>query len=432
MAVTTLVNVLKSISSEVGILQHLVSSTRLNGDPRLMGCGILPSNTKYLNAETFAGQSSGCAFEWEDALLGTIGETVERYAPAFHNPAEAITTSYNKLEKNAISPDQFALFHPEQHKVFQERGFPVVPFTEETEVTWFPTHDLTDGEEKWIPGQFLYMPFQKDPKYITMNTSTGLAAHTDYHKAILTGLLEVLERDSFVISWSQKIAPPKIVISEDIQQYIDENFPTKYEWHFFNMTYDLGVPSVFGLCFGEAEFGKFVAIGGASRMTFGEAVKKTIQEVGQAVPYFRYSLDERKDWNPDNDFSKLFDFDDHSLFYVKRQDLWGEFDRWTKAPETFEIDFNEPLPTDDIKTIRKIVKTLKKKGYNVLVKDLTTPDIRQLGFYSIKVYIPQLIQLAGAYLMYYHGGKRLYEVPKEMGYTSNDFENLNTFPHPFP
>ncbi|MDC1105645.1 YcaO-like family protein [Prolixibacteraceae bacterium] len=432
MAVTTLVKVLKTISSEVGILQHVVSSTRLNGDPKLQGWGILPSDTRYLNAESFGGQSAGCATEWEDAMLGTIGETVERYAPTFHNADEEIFTSYKQLKEEGIHPKEFALFHPNQYKTFEERGMPVVPFNEDTEVRWFPTYDLTDGHEKWIPGQFIYMPFRKDPKFITMNTSTGLAAHTNFHKAILTGLMEVVERDSFVITWAQKIVPPKIVINEDIQQYIDENFPTQYEWHFFNMTYDLGVPSVFGICFGETEFGKFVAIGGSTRTTFGEAVKKTIQEVGQAIPFFRYSLESRKDWNPDDDFTKLFDFDDHSLLYVKRPELWNEFDRWTEAPESFEIDFKEAPPTDDIETIRQITKTLKKKGYNVLVKDLTTPDLRQIGFYSVKIFVPQLIQLAGAYLLYYHGGKRLYEVPQAMGYTSNDFDNLNPFPHPFP
>ena len=70
--------------------------------------------------------------------------------------------------------------------------------------------------------------------------------------------------------------------------------------------------------------------------------------------------------------------------------------------------------------------------HNVLVKDITTHDIRQLGFFATKVYIPQLIPLAGSYKYYYYGGKRLYEVPTKFGYKSHNFNNLNPFPHPFP
>ena len=96
------------------------------------------------------------------------------------------------------------------------------------------------------------------------------------------------------------------------------------------------------------------------------------------------------------------------------------------------IDFSEKNKRNDIEEIRHIVKLLKDKNYNVLFKDITTPDIRQLGFYSVKVFVPQLIPLAGGYPFYFSGGERLYSVPKQMGFESNDFENINKYPHPFP
>ena len=54
-----------------------------------------------------------------------------------------------------------------------------------------------------------------------------------------------------------------------------------------DITYDLGIPTVYGICFGEAEYGKFVAVGTATRDTYGEALKKVILEMGQSVSYFR-------------------------------------------------------------------------------------------------------------------------------------------------
>lgn len=429
MSENTLVNGLKTISNELGLLYHIVKMPRLNMDPNMLSYGIWPSNTEYLGGEKFGGRSSGCGYQWEEAILGTIGETVERYAPAFCNEAEGIKTTYRNLFHHAIDPSEFALFHEKQ---YEDPRLNVQPFTKDVELTWFPMYDLTNGKETYVPGQFIYMPFTKDKNWVAINTSTGLAAHSDYYKAILNGLYEVLERDSFVITWMQNIVPKKIKITKEIEDYLKAYYPPNFEWHFFDMTYDLNVPVVLGICFGETEYGKFVAMGASCRMTYGDALKKVIQEIGQAIPYFRFLLSEKKDWNPDDDYSKLMNFEEHSIFYVKRPDLWHIFDKWRNAVPEKEISLHEPQVLSDQETIKHIVSLMKQKNYNVLFKDLTTPDIRQIGFYSIKVFIPQLIPLSGAYPLYYSGGKRIFEVPEKMGYEANDYDHLNPYPHPFP
>lgn len=417
------------MSNELGILYHVVKLPRLNNDPKQVNYGVWPANTLYLSGEKYGGRSAGCGDNWEEAMLGTIGETVERYAPAFYNLNNSIFSSFNDLGKNAIHPSEFALYHDKQH---EDKRFRIEKFTEDLELTWFETTDLTNGNETWLPAQFIYLPFNQDKQYITANTSTGLAAHTNYYKAILTALYEAIERDSFVITWMQEIVSEKIIISPEIQSFINDKFPTNYEWHFFDITYDIDVPSVLGICIGEAEYGKFIAVGSSTRQTFGEATKKVIQEIGQAIPYFRYLLGEKKDWIPDNDFSKIQNFEEHSIFYTKRKDLWHIFDKWIEKQPSKKIEFNESNKRNDIEEIRHLIKIMKNKNYNVLFKDITTPDIRQLGFFSIKIFIPQLIQLAGSYPFYFLGGKRLYEVPKKLGFTSKEYDELNKYPHPFP
>lgn len=427
--ISTLINGLHTMSNELGILYHVVKLPRLNNDPMQVNYGVWPSDTLYLSGEKFGGRSAGCGNNWEEAILGTIGETVERYAPAFYNIKDSISASFKNLNKHAIKPSEFVLFHDKQHS---DERFRIEKFTEDIEVSWFPTIDLTNGKETWLPAQFIYLPFNYDKEYITANTSTGLAAHSNYYKAILTALYEVIERDSFVITWLQEIVSDKIIIDSEIQSFLNKKFPTEYEWHFFDITYDINVPSVLGICIGEAEYGKFIAVGSSTRQTFGEATKKVIQEIGQAVPYFRYLLGERKDWMPDDDFTKIQDFEEHSIFYTKRTDLWHIFDKWRNANPTKKIDFDEPFSRNDKEEILHLMSILKNKNYNVLLKDVTTPDIRQLGFYSIKIFIPQLLQLAGSYPFYFLGGKRLYDVPKQLGYQSKKFDDLNKFPHPFP
>lgn len=422
----------KVISPRMGILHSLLKLPRQASDPMSINYGVFPCDSTKLNGEKYEGRSSGCNFNVYESFMGTIGETIERYCPAFYNLSKMVRSNYKDLTCKAIAPSEFSLFHQKQYTSFREKKYKIYPFDEKINLYWDKCYDLTNGDDTYCPAAFIYLPWTIEDKWILSGTSTGLAAHTNFYKAILTALYEIIERDAFVITWHQKLVTPKIIIDDAIQSFLDETFPSKYEFHFFDITYDLKVPTVLGFCFGESEYGKFVAIGTASRSTHNEALKKVILEISQSVPYFRYMLGERKDWKPSEDFNELLSFEDHSIIYLKRPELQSVLDNWRSAKPSITIDFQEKETRSDIKIITSIVHSMKQKNYNVLVKDITTPDANQVGYYCIRVIIPQLLQMGGAYPLYFLGGKRLYEVPEIMGYKSNSYDDLNKFPHPFP
>ena len=417
------------ISSELGILHHISKLARLNGDPLMTNYGTWPCDIKFLNGANFMGNSAGCGFDWMDSYLGTIGETLERYCASFVNKYDLELCTYKQVKAKSILPSEFSLFHESQYK---QSNFPYKKYTEDLPLLNTTAFDIVEGHEVLVPAQFVYLPFSLDSDYITMGTSTGLAAHTDFYKSILIGLYECIERDSFSITWYQSINPPKIIISPEIQNFIDSHFRISYEWHFFNVSYDLKVPSILGFCFGKSEFGDFIAVGSATRFTYGEALVKVIKEIGQAIPFFRYLLNENP--NPDylKDFSLINDFDKHAIFYTYRKDLSCTFDYYKNAKPVFYVDINEVSDKLPINQLQEICKLFEEKKYNILVKDITTCDTEKLGFYATKVFCPQLIPLSGSYSSYFLGGRRLYSVPKIFGYNSFDYAELNKNPHPFP
>lgn len=427
---STLEKGLNVISSDLGILRHIFRLPIINKDPQIINYGIWPCNTEYLTDRKHVGQSAGCGFNWTDSILGAIGETVERYAPAFFPVSDSIVSSYKNMKEKSIHPNEFALFHEKQYND-SDFGKMIKPFTEDTKLTWISCDDLTSGEKVYVPAQFVYMPFNDDGLLVNIPSSTGLASHTDYYKAILNGIYESIERDSFSLTWFQKIVPPKIIISKDLEIFINKRFNSNYEWHLFDITYDLNTPTTFGFCFGETEYGKFLAVGASTRSTLGESLIKTIQEIGQSVPCFRFMLEERKG-KAIPEPEQLWNFDDHSWYYTAKQESWSALDRWRNVLPSKSVDLYETDNKEDYEKIKEVVSELKSNKYNVLVKDITTPDLRQVGFFSMRVFIPQLIQLSGAYKLYHLGGKRLYEVPKKMGYKTYDFNELNKDPHPFP
>lgn len=420
----------RMVSPETGILSHIMRMSRLNEDPRLVSYGIWPGNTVPLGGEKFGGRSSGCGWEDEDALLGTVGETLERYSSAFYKLDEALNCSFNELPGDAnIPPSEYGLFHEKQHA---DSRFRIKPFTPDLDRYWFKAKDLTTGLDSYVPGEFIYLPFTPYDEWITLTTSTGLAAHTSMSKCLLTALYESIERDSFVITWLQGLVPPKIEIDADIRGYLDEHVPGDYEWHFIDITYDVGTPTIFGICIGEAEFGPFVAVGCATRPTHGAAIQKVVKEISQGIPYFRYLLGKEKGWQPDDNFNNIQNFEQHSIFYTKRPDLWHVFDKYRDPEPSKKIDFYEETGRTDQEEVRHVLRQIRDAGCNVLFRDTTTPDVRQSGFFTARAFVPQFVQLAGAYPFYYNGARRLYEVPAKMGYEVRDYDNLVKYPHPFP
>lgn len=429
--ISTLIRAINAISPELGIINDLCKLPRLNNDPYIncYGANVLTYSPSYKEYSIKAG---GCHHHWENAILSTIGEAVERYAATYYDQNESVYGTYNSLMNSSkdtlISIDQFSLFHEKQYSKGL-RG--LVKFTKETELTWFPTLDLTTNKKVWLPGQFIYLPFVKDKNMVTLNVSTGLAAHTDYHKAILTGLYEVIERDSFVLTWWQNISPPRIAISEEISSYIQKVFPSNYRWYFFDITYDLKVPTIMCLCYIRTECGEYPVISSATRYTYYEAIIKTIHEVAQSIPFHRILL-ERNHKKEYTDYSQIQSFEEHAWLYMTNNNMWHIFNNWISKAPWKNVDLSKPQYITDKDKLKSILSIFKKKLYNVLFKDITTPDLRQIGFYSIKIFIPQLLPLSGAYQYYFLGGKRLYEIPALLGYKINDFEKLNHYPHPFP
>ena len=416
---------LDSISNKIGIISSLNAIESLNGDPKCFNYSAL-ANAIYYN--TYKIKARSCNSDENNAILGTIGEALERYSACFYDYKEQIISDYNNLNQNAINPQSFALFSKEQ---FFNKKFPFKYFDSDTVLSWFPTNDLTTGLETYVPGQFIYMPFTKDKNIVTPNVSTGLAAHNNIYDAILNGLYEVIERDSFVLSWYQMIPLKKILIDENIRNYINKQILTECQIYLFDITTDLMIPSVLALGFIENEFGKKFICGAATRWTYSEAIRKALQEFIQAISISRIQskIMGSKRYK---EFSDITSFDDHAWFYMNNPEYWGIFDNWFSSNTFKKVSFEEKDTITTKEKISKIVEILAKKKYNVCVKDTTTIDLRQLGYHSVKVVVPQLLPLSGNYNYYFLGGERLYTVPEKLGFKTKHYEGLNPYPHPFP
>jgi len=81
------------------------------------------------------------------------------------------------------------------------------------------------------------------------------------------------------------------------------------------------------------------------------------------------------------------------------------------------------------------VTCLGRAGYEVIVADVTTPDIAEVGLSVVRVIVPGLAPLHSNHLRPFLGVRRIFEVPFRLEWNRRGWSpesGLNPFPHPFP
>ena len=235
-----------------------------------------------------------------------------------------------------------------------------------------------------------------------------------------------------------RLALPRVEV--DAESAISEVFQEKFNlpglrYYLCDATTDLDIPVFFTLLVGDSNYGRMGNAGSQASVSPTRAALKSFVEAAHGRPYVRYIVQQNPGWSYKSDFSNIVSFQDHAIFY-------------TMAPQHFdELDFLiGPRPPKalsrmaDHSTGRALgdidycLSQLGRLGFDVIVVDLTTPDIRDLGFAVVRVIIPGLQLLHGVHHLPFLGNPRLYQLPVTLGYREQPLseDGLNPYPHPLP
>src|SRR5262249_15974708 len=87
------------------------------------------------------------------------------------------------------------------------------PFTSSTPVRWVRGFALPAAEPAYLPVQLVYLAGTEPSAgeaAIGYSPSSGLAWGPGLARAVLVGLLEVVERDAFMITWYNRLSLPRL------------------------------------------------------------------------------------------------------------------------------------------------------------------------------------------------------------------------------
>lgn len=377
--------------------------------------------------------------------LGLL-EGLERYAGHFpRSKMTSIFDSYENLQADALNPLDCGLYQPE---FYRENHPNYIAFSPALKMHWVWGYSFRQARPILVPEQLAYyMHYRENAPRLVQDCSNGCAGGNSLEEAILYALLELIERDAFMLTWYAKLAPPRIDAwscrNRSLLNILDRTVRLGYDIHLFDTRFDVKVPSVTCVAVrSDNGPGKIVLAAGAG-FEPEDAIRAALCEVAAYIPSFEDRLNRNMDRAQAmaRDYTQVKELDDHPLIYGLPEMAGGvEFifhnPRFTSVDECYSTWLEErPRNLDLTDDLRYVIDHVLKLGMDVIAVDQSTPEQDRVGLKAASVIVPGFLPIDfGWKQIRAFDLPRLRTVPRTAGFRDTDFEPamLNLTPHPFP
>lgn len=380
------------------------------------------------------GYSGGASFDKEKAMVKALGEAVERYCLGVYQESNLILASYKDVKSESIALEEVTSFSKNQLK---QSNFSNCVWNSADTFHWVKSFSIFDGKEVLVPAQLVFVPYHmKDEKIIRLPISTGGACGLSKEECLLRGILEVIERDAFMIHYLSNTCGLLVNIDNDSRLRKIKDYFLRYrlELYLVSLPTDLEVYTFLALLIDRTGVGPAISAGLKSGIDPFVTAIGAIEECWHSRPWIRDDLN--KSPNLEKIFrnaKKMVDAKERGLYWSSI-DMISYVDNWINRDSSLDFNDLKPLVADSLHLqIDYILNVLKNKNYSVYYVDLTRDEVARHGFKTLKVIIPSLQPLYLDEPFPYWGGSRIYEIPYKIGLQSRVIResDLNTIPHFF-
>lgn len=425
------------VSPHVGVVRAVDELLGAPDDARLFHAVAFAGDQRQLlgaGAETFEG-GTGYGPSRATARAAALGEAIERYAASYVPDHELVLASADELD-GAVDPGRFALFAPEQHA---DERFPFVPFARSTRIRWVRGRSLATGDDAWLPAQLVYLPWRRladGEQEIAYSTSNGLACGRTADEALLAALLELVERDAFMITWAARLSFPRLTWRRDADLVAFERrhlAPAGLRHSAVDLSAVHGVPTVLAVVHADARCPGELGVGAAAAPTAREACRKAFVEAYAVHRGARaLALGPRRPFRAD--FADVVEFTDHIHVYALREHA-AHAAFLDASRRRRSISDVPPLEGEHAaEHVAALLERLAARSLEAFCVDVTAPDVREAGLHVFRAVVPELCPLDVRHDARFLGAERLRRVPYELGLRPRPLriDELNPYPHPFP
>lgn len=148
----------------------------------------------FIGDEGTAGRTLSYAVSEMTAIL----EGLERYCGMEPRGKRTVMhDSYNNLKDFALDPIRIGVHSKEN---YAQRDFPFQPFNPDRSIDWVWGHSFLQEQPILVPELLSYYSLGCGDGFV-YETSNGCALGGSLEEAIFYGIMEVVERDSFLLTW---------------------------------------------------------------------------------------------------------------------------------------------------------------------------------------------------------------------------------------
>jgi ribosomal protein S12 methylthiotransferase accessory factor len=418
------------VSPYTGIVGSLEECLHGTADPPLF-----QATCRLIAGEQIVGAPLGDLFSVggtgssrSEAAGAAVGEALERYSAAYAPPEMLVVATARELGEAAVDPGRFGLFSERQ---YEEPAFPFRRFTGDTRLAWVEGRQLPDGAAVYVPAELVYLgrATVAGARPISYSTSSGLACDERPEVATVKALLELLERDAFMLVWTNRLSLPLISMEAGLPGL--ETFERAgLRFAAVDLSVVHHLPCVLGVVRAPDGVPGALGIGAAAAQTANRAWWKALAEAFSArAAGVKLALLE-----PDSDEKQVVSFADHIRRYAgHRAAASAAF--LDSSDERVTLGSVPPLEGDGAdELIAALCRRIEKVGSSAYAVDVTAPDVAELGLSVVRVVAPGLLALDTVHSARFLGSPRLYGAAASLGLgPSRDGEDdLNPEPHPFP
>ncbi|GAA3373552.1 TOMM precursor leader peptide-binding protein [Streptomyces racemochromogenes] len=348
---------------------------------------------------TWSGQANSFSASRDLAFL----EGLERYAGTHRRTGtEALTASYAELGDRALDPAECGFYPPETY-----RDDPLVsPFDPERPIPWVYGHSLRDDRPVLVPARLAYYSAGLAADNFVFECSNGCAIGGCPEEALLGALLELIERDAFLLAWygGQRLTEIDLdsVPGPAVRMMVDRAALQGYDVHAFDNRIDLAVPVVTGLAVRRDGGPGLYSFGAGAALDPASAVEAALSEVLTYIPHLPRQVAERRGELEamSRDFRKVLHLKDHAQLYglpamaphvrgyrepLGVRSMAELYAGWESGGRPRTGDLRDDLLL--------CVRELTDAGHDVVVVDQTTPEQRRMGLSTVCAVVPGLLPI---------------------------------------
>jgi ribosomal protein S12 methylthiotransferase accessory factor len=373
-----------------------------------------------------------------EGLERDAGQRPRRVKVTVRAPVTELTSPYVAMEQCGLYDQDFYRMHAGNY----------VPWPENPLVPWVWGWSLRDDRAVLVPEQLVYyLDHRADHRNTVQECSNGCASGSSVTEAVLHSLLELIERDAFLISWYAGLTPAEIDLDTVghplVQQMRAQVDRQGYDLRCFDIRVDLPVPTVGAVAVRrDGGLGRLCFAGGAS-LDPGDAVRAAVCEVASYVTGLadRVSASLGQLEAMVTDYDQVSRLEHHALLFgmpgmARHASHWLRQPERTALGEAFADWTAGREPASDLATpAREIVGLLAGRGFDTVVVDQTTPEQQSMGLHTVATVAPGLVPIDfGWRRQRALGMSRILWAPYLAGLTSHPLtpEQRHLVPHPFP